>query len=81
MNVLLEGGNRQNGSYAGHLYTSLPNWLLGMGGRAYPTAFWRGDDERYDGLPLRWVAIMEAESKRKCEEIAALLEEKEKRWK
>jgi hypothetical protein len=77
MKTILKGGNWQCGPYAGYLHISLPNWLFGMDGRAYPASFWRGDDERYDGLPLRWVAIMKAENKRKCEEIVTLLEEKE----
>lgn len=81
MNVLLQGGNWQCGHYAGYLHTSLSTPLFGMDGRAYPAAWWRGDDERYDGLPQRLVAIMKAEDKRKCDKIAALLEKRERKWK
>lgn len=81
MNILLKGGNWQRGSYAGYLHISYDNWLFGMDGRAYPAAFWRGDDDKYDGLPQRWVAIMKTLNTRKCNKIAALLEEKEREWK
>jgi hypothetical protein len=81
MNVLLEGGNWQNGSYAGYFYITASTPLFGYGGRAYPESWWRGDDERYDWLPQRWVAIMRTTNKRKCDEVVALLEEKERKWK
>ena len=79
MNVLFEGGNWPDGPYAGYFYTTASTILFGGGCRAYPESWWRGDDERYDGLPQRWVAIMKAINKRKCDEIVALFEEKERK--
>lgn len=77
MSRLLEGGNWQSGCCAGSLHISIQyhsfqhrcTSLLGIS----------VDKERYDGLPQRWIAIIEAARDRESRKVIGMLEEYEYR--
>jgi hypothetical protein len=78
MNILLEGGNWQDGLWAGSFHITPLDWSCGRPRIIDVSAIYR-HDERYDGLPPRWVAIIKATNVRKCREVMALLEAKERK--
>ena len=74
---ILEGGNWQNGSCAGSFKTSMNDYpsqhkctsFIGLD----------SDDEKYDRLPQRWAAIIEAIKVRETEKVKIMLKRQGKK--